>query len=198
MRRTKSHSITLMSCLVTLLWVGPGCVSDPGPEEGETDDVECNGGAQSDFLFTEVGENQYLSYQQELLDAPISEVWPEIRDIERFVKITLPDAAPTFMWLDGGGPEVVPSRFQFAVGGTVVPEEIIHRSEQPHQILVRLVEPAVGLRQYYAFGNLKKTCGNRTLMEYSRHLDLDPATDPESFKSLFTQEFIDLVAYFKE
>jgi len=54
------------------------------------------------------------------------------------------------------------------------------------------------MQQYYAFGDLTKVCGQKTLLEYTRYLELDPTTDVEIFRSLFTQEFIDIQSYFND
>ncbi|WP_437652440.1 hypothetical protein [Sorangium sp. So ce1182] len=192
-------SVVLAGCLTALLWTGSAAANDhaPGAGDGAARNVQCND-TESVLVLTPIGENQYLSYQRVLLDAPISEVWPVLRDIERFVEAVLPDVAPTFMWEDGGGPEVIPSRYQFTSGGITLHEEIIYRSEEENQILVRLVEPVpeLGMEQYYAFGDATPVCGNKTLLEYTRYIELAPGTDPEFFRALFTQEFIDIPAYF--
>ncbi len=199
MRGITSLSIVLATCLTTLLWSGQAAASDHAPgAKDAADKVKCNGDSEPTLVLTPIGENQYLSYQRVVLDAPVSEVWPELRDIERFVQVVLPDIAPTFMWVDGGGPEIIPSRYQFTAEGVTLLEEIIYRSEEENQILVRLVEPAFGMQQYYAFGDLTKVCGQKTLLEYTRYLELDPTTDPEIFRALFTQEFLDIQAYFND
>ncbi|WP_437289500.1 hypothetical protein [Sorangium sp. So ce406] len=200
MRATTCLSTVLAICMAALLWTGNAAANDraPGAGDNAARKVACHEDTESVFVFTPIGENQVLSYQRVLIDAPIGEVWPVLRDIERFVDAVLPDLAPTFMWLDGGGPETIPSRFQFSAGADTLVEEIIYRSETEKQILVRLVEPVLGMQEYYAFGDLTRACGNKTVLEYTRYLELEPGTDIEFFRALFTQEFIDIPAYFAD
>ncbi|KYF52948.1 hypothetical protein BE08_32275 [Sorangium cellulosum] len=200
MSATTSLSTVLATCTAALLWTGHVAADDRAPraDDSAARKVACHDDTESVFVFTPIGEDQVLSYQRVLIDAPIGEVWPVLRDIEVFVEAVLPDLAPTFMWLDGGGPETIPSRFQFSAGADTLVEEIIYRSETEKQILVRLVEPVLGMQQYYAFGDLTRACGDRTVLEYTRYLELAPGTDIEFFRALFTQEFIDIPAYFEE
>ncbi|WP_437318942.1 hypothetical protein [Sorangium sp. So ce385] len=184
-------------CLATLLCTGSAAAAEGplGDDVGVASSTSCDD--ESIFLFQSIGQDQYLSYQRVLIDAPISEVWPVLRDIEWFVEAVLPDVAPTFLWLNGGGPETIPSEYQFTSGGVTLHEEIIYRSEAHHQILVRLLDPAFGMEQYYALGDLTQ-CGDQTVLEYTRYLELAPGTDTEFFRVLFTQEFIDIPAYFED
>lgn len=199
MSATTSLSTVLASCMAALLWTGDATANDraPGADDNAARNVACHHVTESLFVLTPIGEDQVLSYQRVLIDAPIGEVWPVLRDIERFAEAVLPDLAPTFMWLDGGGPETIPSRFQFSSGADTLVEEIIYRSEAEKQILVRLVEPVLGMQEYYAFGDLTRACGDRTVLEYTRYLELAPGTDIEFFRALFTQEFIAIPAYFE-
>ncbi|AUX39630.1 uncharacterized protein SOCE26_010250 [Sorangium cellulosum] len=200
MRRTTGISIVLASCLTALLWAGDAAASagNAGAEDGAARKSRCNGDAESVFVFTNIGENRYLSYQAVVLDPPVSEIWPVLRDAERFVLAVLPDVAPTFLWVDGGGPEIIPSSFQFTSGGVTLHEEAVYRSDELHQVLYRLREPAFGMQEYYAFGEVTRVCGQKTLLEYTRVLDLAPGTDTEFFRTLFTQEFLDIQTYFNE
>ncbi|WP_438018799.1 hypothetical protein WMF18_06845 [Sorangium sp. So ce315] len=200
MSATTSLSTVLASCMAALLWTGDAAANDraPGADDNAARSIACHHVTESVFVLTPIGEDQVLSYQRVLIDAPIGEVWPVLRDIERFAEAVLPDLAPTFMWLDGGGPETIPSRFQFSSGADTLVEEIIYRSEAEKQILVRLVEPVLGMQEYYAFGDLTRACGDRTVLEYTRYLELAPGTDIEFFRALFTQEFIAIPAYFAE
>ncbi|XXX79437.1 hypothetical protein WMF30_11740 [Sorangium sp. So ce134] len=197
MRTTASLSTFFAGCLATLLCAGSAAATE-GPfsdDVGVASSTSCDD--ESVFLFPSIGEDQYLTYQRVLIDAPISEVWPVLRDVEWFVEAVLPDVAPTFVWLNGGGPETIPSTYQFTSGGVTLLEEIIYRSEAHHQILVRLLAPAFGMEQYYALGDLTP-CGDQTVLEYTRYLELAPGTDIEFFRALFTQEFIDIPAYFAD
>ncbi|WP_437969410.1 hypothetical protein WMF04_08970 [Sorangium sp. So ce260] len=197
MRITACSSTLLAGCLAALLYTGSAAASD-GPfsaDLGVASSASCDD--ETVFLLPSIGTDQYLSYQRVLIDAPISEVWPVLRDVAWFVEAVLPDVAPTFMWLNGGGPETIPSTYQFTSGGVTLLEEIIYRSEAHHQILVRLLEPAFGMEQYYALGDLTQ-CGDQTVLEYTRYLELAPGTDIEIFRALFTQEFIDIPAYFAD
>ncbi|WP_437511068.1 hypothetical protein [Sorangium sp. So ce1099] len=199
MRAITSFSVVLAGCLTALLWTGSAAATDhaPGVDDGAAHEVNCND-TESVFVLTPIGENQYLSYQRVLIDAPVSEVWPVLRDIQKFAEAVLPAVAPTFVWLDGGGPETIPSLYQFTAGTDTLLEEIIYRSEEEHQILVRLVEPVLGMQEYYAFGDLSRACGQKSVLEYTRYLELEPGTDIEFFRALFTQEFIDIPAYFSD
>jgi hypothetical protein len=181
-------------------------VALPFTTEGKADDAtpKGHGGAKqgshcSDdpgiFEITDLGSNQYLFYQRVLLDAPINEVWPEIRDAERLVAIALPAAVPTFTWVNGGGPETIPSLFQFSVGDATLLEEAVYRSDPHHQVLYRLVDPAFGMQQYYAGGNLTQ-CGQKTSLEYARYIELEPGVSVTGLEQTAAQEFIAIEAYF--
>ncbi|WP_437816325.1 hypothetical protein [Sorangium sp. So ce1078] len=197
MRITTSLSTFLAGCVAALLCTGSAAATESpfSADLGAASSVSCDD--ETVFLLPSIGTDQYLSYQRVLIDAPISEVWPVLRDVEWFVEAVLPDVAPTFMWLNGGGPETIPSTYQFTSGGVTLLEEIFYRSETHHQILVRLLEPAFGMEQYYALGDLTQ-CGDQTVLEYTRYLELAPGTDIEIFRALFTQEFIDIPAYFAD
>ncbi|AGP34712.1 hypothetical protein BE04_04715 [Sorangium cellulosum] len=197
MRIATSLSTSFAVCLAALLSTGSAAATE-GPfsaDVGVASSTSCDD--ESVFLFPSIGQDQYLSYQRVLIDAPVSEVWPVLRDIEWFAEAVLPEVAPTFLWLNGGGPETIPSAYQFTSGGVTLVEEIIYRSEAHHQILVRLLEPAFGMEQYYALGDLTP-CGDQTVLEYTRYLELAPGTDIAFFTALFTQEFIDIPAYFEQ
>lgn len=200
MRTTTSLPIVLASCMAALLWTGHAAANDraPGAGDNAARRAACKGDTESVFVLAPIGEDQVLSYQRVLLDAPLGEVWPVLRDVERFWDAVLPDAAPTFLWLDGGGPETIPSRFQFTAAGSTLVEEVSYRSEEEHQLLVRLVEPALGMQAYYGFWDLSRACGNKAVLEYTRYIELEPGTDVEFFRAVFAQEFIDVQAYFND
>src|SRR5262245_43647685 len=136
MNRARHLLMILMGCLVALTLSTEVRAEDVTPKGhgGSTQGRHCND-AQGVFEVIELGSNQYIFYQRVLLDAPIDEVWPEIRDAERLVAIALPAVISTFMWVNGGGPETIPSLYQFSVGDATLLEQVAYRSDLHHQVL---------------------------------------------------------------
>lgn len=196
MRKARHLVTILMGSLVALLFATEGKAADATQQVlgGAKQGSHCSDD-QGVFEITDLGSNQYLFYQRALLDAPINEVWPEIRDAERLVALALPAAIPTFTWVNGGGPEKIPSLYQFSVGDATLLEEAVYRSDPHHQVLYRLVNPAFGMQQYYAAGILTR-CGQKTSLEYVRYIELEPGVSVTGLQQTAAQEFMAIEAYF--
>jgi hypothetical protein len=194
MNRARHLSMSLMSFIAALFLTIEGRADEATPETFGAK-TSCNED-ESVFEVTDLGSNRYIFYQRVRIHASIDIVWAEIRDAERLAAIALPYALPTFMWVDGGGPEIIPSRFQFTVGDATLLEEAMYRSDAHHQIIYRLVNPAFGMQQYYAAANLTQVCGQETALEYARYIELEPGVAVEGLEQVAEQEFIDIQAYF--
>lgn len=159
----------------------------------DTENINCD-----DVTVTviETGDEEYIIHAQTFIDRPVGDIWPEIRDFEQLVDIGLPGLATNFQWLNGGGPEQIPSTFQFESGGATVVEEIYYRSEYKHKLRYRVVEPALGIIEYDAVLNLDPVWFDKTYYSATRVLTLEPGV-VDGLTALIELETQNIKAYFE-
>ena len=95
---------------------------------------------------TVTGSDQYRIVATATFDSAPVEVWALLCDWERLVAVGLPGMTSDFKWLSGG-PDVVPSTFQFRMAGATLKEEIYERSAEEgagqYRLCYRALEQSV-------------------------------------------------------
>jgi len=151
-------------------------------------------------------EAKYRVYDSAVLDVPLEEAWPILRDILRVLPIVFGDGVKDFKWVDGGSAEKIPSRFQFtlqATGETVL-EEVSGRSESEHSVTYRMIGQAVGITGYIATYQLRPVTSEpgKTFVDWERDFAVAPGNDPEKvapfLASLAAQEMVALKKHFSK
>ena len=149
---------------------------------------------------------KYRVYDSAILDAPIEEVWPVLRDILRVLPLVFGDGVKDFKWVEGGSAENIPSRFQFTLQATgeSVQEEVSGRSETEHSVTYRMIGQAVGITGYIATYQLRPITSEpgKTFIDWVRDFAIAPGNDPEKvapfLASLATQEMAALKKHFSK
>jgi hypothetical protein len=128
-------------------------------------------------------EAKYRVYDSAVLDAPVEEVWPLIRDIVRLLPLVFGDGVKDHGWTDGGSAEKVPSRFQFTLhpSGDTVVEEVVARSETDRSVTYRMLGQAVGITGYIATYQLRPVTSEpgKCFLDWVRDFAVAPGNDPE-------------------
>lgn len=89
----------------------------------------------------------------------------------------LPGLTSDFQWLSGG-PDEVPSTFQFELAGATLKEEIYERSADReagrYRLRYRALEPALGIVEYDAVIELQRVADTATAFSATREVRLAP------------------------
>ena len=147
-----------------------------------------------EFTRRDAGPDRYILVHRGTMDAPVGKVWALMEDFQRFVKVLLPTVP--FEWLDGGGPDKVPSRYQLTVGDARLVEELDYRNEREHTLRYHLITPGLGLVAYSAEVKLTAAGEGRTGVEYMRDFTMQPGVSVEPLTQLSHQEFADMKKHF--
>ena len=75
-----------------------------------------------------IGPERYRIVATATFDSAPADVWALMWDWEHLLAVGLPGLTSDFRWLSGG-PEEVPSTFQFQMAGATIKEEIYERME---------------------------------------------------------------------
>ena len=112
--------------------------------------------------------------------------------------VGLPGMTDNFQWLNGG-PEQIPSSFQFEVGGVVIKEEIYERTIQGrHCLRYRTLEPALGVLDYDAILELHPIDDIQTAFSATRDVTFESGVAPEMLVGMVRSETKNLQDYFAE
>ncbi|GAH00596.1 unnamed protein product, partial [marine sediment metagenome] len=99
---------------------------------------------------TSIGPNQFKIVATATFNSNPSEIWALLWDWEQLLAVGLPGMTDNFQWLSGG-PDEIPSTFQFEIGGVTIKEEIYERTmEHRYCLRYRTLEPALGILDYEA------------------------------------------------
>jgi hypothetical protein len=181
------RSLFILICALSVLCTGCGSgdslsespdFGDPrSAEQAYVDDAQSELQNSYDDIYVvaiPTGTDEYIIVAATILEEPVGDAWSEIRDFEQLVEIGLPGLATDFEWLNGGGPEQIPSSFQFVSGGSVVEEEIYYRNSSTHTLRYQLLTPVLGIQEYDAQISLVSLSQNATLFVVVREVELDP------------------------
>lgn len=149
---------------------------------------------------------RYRIYSSAILDAPASEVWSEMRDFARSIKIAFAEGVTDIRWVEGGSAEKVPARLEFTVqpGGLVAVEEIVARSELERSLTYRSIGTLMSIEDYVGVLRFSLVTDepSRTFFEATKEFGLTGVTDIDGFlrgyNGLVEQETKNVKAYFAE
>jgi hypothetical protein len=137
---------------------------EPLPERGDVKVVT-----------TVTGPDQYRIVATATFDCAPLEVWALLWDWEQLRAVGLPGLTSNFQWLNGG-PDEVPSTFQFEMAGITIKEEIYERTAEEntdrYRLRYRTLEPALGVLEYDAALELQRLAGTRTAFSATREVRL--------------------------
>lgn len=145
------------------------------------------------------GNDRYKITAKVQLGSQASSVWPLLLNWERFIEVGLPGMTSNFQWLSGG-PDVVPSSFQFDMAGATLKEEIYEQQVDPEQgrylLRYRTTEPALGVVEYDASLVLQQLPGTGTAFEATREVRLESGATPDMLATVVKAETECLKEYF--
>jgi hypothetical protein len=152
--------------------------------------------AEVEVSTTEIGTDKYQIVATATFESNPEEIWKLLGDWEQFLAIGLPGITSDFQWLSGG-PDQVPSTFQFEMAGTVIREEIyeIIKSDR-HRLRYRTLEPALGVLDYDAILDLDPISGFQTNFTAAREVQFEPGFDPGILAGMVHSETQYLKDYF--
>ena len=145
------------------------------------------------------GTDQYRIVATAMFQRSPVEVWALLWDWERLVAVGLPGLTSNFRWL-GGGPDKIPSTFQFEVAGATLKEEIYERTAEEgaglYRLRYRALEPALGVLEYDAVLELQRIGRVQTAFSATREVRLAPGTAPDMLAGMVKSETQCLKEYF--
>lgn len=133
-------------------------------------------------MLNNTNQPRYHFYHSAVLHTPINEVWSEMRDFVKALKIAFQEQVEEVNWYDRGSTEKIPSliRFTLQPGGQEIKEEVIGRNEIEHWLTYRTVEQALSIINYVATYTLKPITDepDKTFLEWTRNFSLTENTEP--------------------
>ncbi|MEZ5417500.1 MAG: SRPBCC family protein [Vicinamibacterales bacterium] len=143
-----------------------------------------------DVVTTSSGANQYRIVASATFDTEPAGVWELLWDWERFLAVGLPGQTSAFKWLSGG-PDKVPSTFEFVVAGVTVREEIYERVEGTagrYRLRYKTLEPALGILEYDAVLELQGLAEGQTSFSATRDVRLAAGSTPDMLAGMVESE----------
>ncbi|HUE89521.1 MAG TPA: hypothetical protein VMO26_25880 [Vicinamibacterales bacterium] len=148
---------------------------------------------------TVIGPDQYRIVATATFESAPADVWALLSDWEGLVTVGLPGLTSDFAWLTGG-PDQVPSTFQFVVAGSILKEEIYERTAAEamgrYRLRYRALEPALGVVEYDAVIELQRVDEVRTAFSAERQVRLAPGDAPDTLAGMVESETRCLKEYF--
>jgi hypothetical protein len=140
---------------------------------------------------TVIGRDRYRIVATATIEGAPVAVWALLWDWERFLAVTLPGLTSGFEWLSGG-PDQVPSTFQFEVAGGILEEEVYDRTADAeagrYRLRYRVLKPALGMLEYDAVLELQRTAEARTAFSAIREVRLAPDSAPDMLAGMIESE----------
>jgi hypothetical protein len=151
-------------------------------------------------------EAKYRVYDSAVLDAPIEEVWPIIRDMMQLLPLVFGKGVEDCRWIEGGSAEKIPSRFQFTLQptGDTPLEEVCGRSETDHSVTYRMLGKAIGITGYIATYQLRPITSEpgKCFLDWTREFAVLPDQDAAKISAflagLTAQEVATVKAHFSK
>ena len=148
-----------------------------------------------------IGPDKYRIVATATFDSAPAEVWALLWDWEGLVDVGLPGLTSDFTWLSGG-PDEVPSTFQFLLAGSILKEEIYEGTAEEaggrYRLRYRALEPALGVVEYEAVIELQRVAEARTAFWAQREVRLAPGTAPDMLAAIVESETQRLREHFAE
>ena len=152
--------------------------------------------AEVEVATTKIGTDKYQIVATATFESNPEEIWKLLGDWKQFLAVGLPGITSDFQWLSGG-PDQVPSTFQFEMAGTVIREEIYEITKTDrHRLRYRTLEPALGILDYDAILDLDPITAFQTNFTAAREVQYEPGSDPEILAGMVHSETQCLKAYF--
>lgn len=104
--------------------------------------------------------------------------------------MALPGQTSDFKWLSGG-PDKVPSTFEFVVAGVTVKEEIYERAEETadrYRLRYKTLEPALAILEYDAVLEFQGIAEGQTAFSATRDVRLAPGSTPDMLAGMVESE----------
>jgi hypothetical protein len=132
---------------------------------------------------------KYTMHHSTVLDTGPDEVWAEVRDVVRMVKILFDGVDANPRWAEGGELERIPSRYDFVLPtGDLVEQEVAGRDEVTRSVCYRTVARVLCLYDYV--GNYRvhsvTTDPGRSFFEFRREFMITEDADPAVVEALVT------------
>ncbi|MDQ3789678.1 MAG: SRPBCC family protein [Actinomycetota bacterium] len=131
---------------------------------------------------------KHTMYQTTVLDAGADAVWAEVRDVLNLVKILFGDTVGDMTWVDGGSPDLVPSRYEFRMlhNGGLVQQQVAGRDEVDRSLTYRTTAPVLCLYDYVATYRVLPVTNDpgRSFFEYSREFMVTDDAEPAIVEAL--------------
>ena len=131
---------------------------------------------------------KHTMYQTSVLEAGPDTVWAEVRDVLNLVKILFGDTVGGMTWVEGGSPELVPSRYEFTMlhNGGRCQQEVAGRNEVARTVTYRTAAPVLCLYDYVATYRIIPVTNDPDIsfIEYSREFMVTDDAEPEIVEAL--------------
>lgn len=147
---------------------------------------------------TQSGDNHYTIIATATFNSGPERIWELLWDWEQLLAVGLPGMTENFQWISGG-PDEVPSQFQFELGGAVIKEEIYERTTQDlHCLRYRTLEPSLGVFDYDAILELSPIDEHRTAFSAIREVTFEAGIEPDMLVEMVRSETKHLQDYFAD
>ncbi|GAB1514615.1 SRPBCC family protein [Actinophytocola sp. KF-1] len=131
---------------------------------------------------------KYRMYLSTVVDAAPDAVWAEARDALNLVKILFGGTVDGMTWVDGGSPDLVPSRYEFRMplNGCLVQQEVAGRNEVDRALTCRTTAPVLCLYDYVATYRVLPVTNDagRSFLEFTREFKVTDDAEPAVVESL--------------
>ncbi len=147
---------------------------------------------------------RYTIYSSAVLNAPIEDVWAEMRDLSRVLKLAFSGGALDPQWVNGGSVDIIPSTLEFKLNeaGATIREEVVGRSEIDYTLRYRTVGTALSMVDYIGTFKLYHVTDepDTTFLETTKEFSLVEGADITGFLGMYEplvhQETRAIKAYF--
>ena len=155
-------------------------------------------------MLNNTNQPRYHFYHSTVLDTILNQVWSEMRDLTKVLKIAKQDQVEDIHWFDGGSTEKIPSKLKFTVqpGNYLITEEVIGRNEIEHSLTYCTIGKALSLVDYVATFIFKPITEepDKTFLEWAGDFCLTEEADASEFLSFYghsrEQQLVNLKAHF--
>ncbi|WP_040812742.1 SRPBCC family protein [Nocardia concava] len=133
-------------------------------------------------------QRKHTMYHSSVVDADPDTVWTTVRDALRLVSIVSGPAAKDVHWVGDGGPERVPSLYNFTLvfSDGLVQQEVCGRDEEKRLQSYRSIEPTMGVQRYLGTIRVRPITNdpNRCFFDWTRELTIAADADTEVVETI--------------
>jgi hypothetical protein len=132
---------------------------------------------------------RYTIYSSAVLNAPIEDVWAEMRDLSRALKLAFSKGVSDPRWVNGGSVDIIPSTLEFTLheAGATIREEVVGRSEIDYTLRYRTVGTALSMVDYIGTFKFHHVTDepDTTFMETTKEFSLVEGADIAGFLGMY-------------